>query len=816
MNRLWLSLFLSVVVSIKYPPVFPFPFERVKGNTQENLIYCAVNASVFYDDIYDLLQNESEAFMEILRNSEQTSGMPPELSDMMDDSLVWDALECCTHPTSSLGITFDYGCPSGVSKCVFDPRLDYKKNVVGLFRPAGCVPVESPRACYSRQAGGGVLGSCPENKSVCCYARASNYFMGCAHEEHECCEDKICPYGYTCCRLRGHGGGGSVCCPRYGASCYDHDYFAHGVNESVVYSGPVGDPDDPIHYPTKLSEHFNMTYGYHGCLPTPGGELGPVQITLYRSDPFREFDFDTCLEGKERATYLTRPYLRRVARTEGDLHSDGYSNYLFDGIDLDDYDLTISEDAQRFGGEEDLDFIECGRQLCYGMRDYCVYRYRNDSYPYAHRVINVTTVLEIYESELELANANLTDDIEPPATPNFEWLEKIDAMCSQYNDTYLQQLIDDGIYEGLVTHKFIDPQFYYLLPPECLMWDEEYIVKSHPLGCCPKNSTPCASHPYSLSPNLSAEWPEFHSLYDPMLACAMEGETCCGGSVCPAGYKCCDIRFTVRGLPALPLDGSFNSTDHVTGGLPTRLAILFDILNNASYDETSYISESFDVRHKCCPTYSFCCQADLSFTIFKNTGRRFTYFCSVDPFCKIPIWNTGRYGHAGGVVHDMTAYPAQMRSDDASLDHNSDGVFDMVTDILETYKRRRTPVGSTSGSHLTDVKCSGTVDTEGGTGAIMSCGQLSFSTPPSTSRRRHPRTKRHIPNYPPPPEHSPIVSFDILGTIVTIDTTDIFSIASPLGHHFASFRDYTQQLVLESYFGTTFFGFPPEEVYENT
>jgi hypothetical protein len=807
---LCLCLFYGLTIAI-------FNFENFDSSI-ENLGFCTVNTTVFYDDVFDVLVNESVAFIDLLVGAggldnlfatitATNSAYPSEIGELLENSKVWETLECCKHPASPTDIRYNYGCPSGVSICVFDSRMDVRRDNIAVFRPAGCCPIESPSACFTIQPGGGLEGCCPTEKSVCCHNRFSREFLGCAATPEQCCMDKICPTGYTCCRGRG-GMGGTICCPRYGGSCYNQDYYAYGLNRSTSYGPEYNDTEVAV----KLSEHFGLSYGYHGCIPAPGGELGPVKRILYVSNRTRQFDFNGCRDGSNRTKHLIRHHLRRIADRPEELGDDGYPLYEFGDVNLVELGLNISQEAQRFGDIGDLDFINCGRHLCYGERDYCVHRYKNKSKPFNYRVINVTEILESFDELTDIANSNLTDDIYPPEPLNFAKLAQIDEKCKDYNTTYLYDLINDGIYVNLIEGGSIPVQLRYLLPVECLIFELEYEIESFPLGCCPKNSTPCGGHAHSLKLPLPSEYPTYHSIYDPMLGCAVEGETCCGDSICSAGYKCCDIRLTVDGgRPVATLNGNFNTSNHVTGTY-LRPGLLFDLIDNTNAFNRSYNTDILDVRFKCCPIYSFCCQVDADLGTLRRTGKLAFFYCAVDPYCKIPISNTGSFSGASGLKMEIRGYPSQMLSDDMSLDYDGNGIFDFVLDILETYRFRHAefPKSGTP-SDVGKYQCNISL----GGDNIIQCGKLTgeFQSPPNDAiveeRRRH---NSALDKYPPPPVLSPIVSFNILGTIVEVDTTSIFTMSSPLGHYFLQFRDYTEQLVLESYYRTTFVEFPPEDV----
>jgi hypothetical protein len=791
-----------------------FNFENFDSSI-DNLGFCSVNATINYADVFELLVNESRAFIDMIKNAGGIAALfstggtngnteyPPGIPEILFSSPVWDALECCQHPTAPIPILYNYGCPKDVSLCVFDPRVDNRRDNVAVYRPAGCCPLEAPHACFPKQTGGGLEGCCPAHKSKCCHNAFTQEYIGCAEESHQCCMDKICPAGYVCCKGR-TGLGGTTCCPRYGGSCYNQDFFAHGLGQNVSFGPNYNDTEGAV----KLSAYFGLVYGQDGCIPAPGGEHGPVKKILYISNSSRQFDFNKCRDGSNRTKQLVRHRLRRVATREEDIGEDGYPLYTFDAINLTALGLNINQEAQRFGGIGDLNFTKCGHHLCYGERDYCVYRYENETIKVNFRVINVTEIVTEYFLVLDIANSNLTDDIEPPPPLDYVRLEQLEVRCGGYNNTYLQKLIDDKIYEPILYGGHVSSQFHYLLPMECLIYNHEYFIRSHPLGCCPVNSTPCAAFEHTLKLPLPSEYPKYHSIYDPMLGCALEGEICCGNAICTAGYKCCDIRLTVDGgFAPITLDGESNLNGHVTGTY-LRMGLLYDLLNNADAFNRTYNTDILDLREKCCPVYSFCCQIETGIETVKTTGKLMHYYCSVDPFCKIPISNGGSFSGAAGIKMKIKGYPAQMLSEDLSLDHNSDGIYDFVQDILETNRYKNTIYAkSSSPSDIGKYQCNISLDNVN----IIECSKLNNNPRPPVVGVT-PNTRRHyspLDDYPPPPEKTPIVVFNILGISFEVDTTNIFSIESPLRHYFLQFRDYSEQLILEAYYGKTFIDFPP-------
>lgn len=757
----WVSL---VACQFPAPPSFPFIFENATSGHSNSYLFCTVNGTVMFDEVYANLTLESQILLQVLQDAggiislynqfmqssahlDDGLSFPPEIYDLVVNSKAWEAIECCSHPTSYLAHVHAFGCPRGVSVCVFDKRMDLKPDLISLFPPAGCCPVEAQKPCFGRKSGEGIKGCCSDEKPVCCYSDVDGEWTGCATNREECCGDKICPVGYTCCR--GKHLIGNVCCPRYGGSCFDDNYFAYGLNRAVkAATRPFYDDTDPNEQPILLGDYFNLSIGYHGCLPVPGGNEGPTSFHLYVSDESKRFADVYCSNHSERINQRIRPHLHRFATSSDELDDDLVPFYSFDapGLDLEALGLNIDEEAQRFGGIGDLNFTACGRQLCYGERDYCVIRYRKERRSVNHRMINVNETIENYDILLTEAILNGTALPDPI---DLETLNGLYELCNQYNNTYLNQLITDGIYGGLLTGEPVLPQFDYLLPTDCIVYDEVDDFRQHELGCCPVNSTPCAAFPESLSPDIPADYPVYYGLYDKLHGCASEGETCCGRAICGPGLKCCSVRFTVDGgFNGILHDGSINDIGRLTD-IYIPPGLLYDALMGFPPEERAYLTGIFDIREHCCPIYSFCCQVDSSVNTTRKTTRRIFFYCSIDPLCKQPIWPNGMDGAANHNKIMDKGYPSRFVEDDPSNDFNSDGVFDFETDVLQIFRQRKVQLYETDpltgepkiaqSTPLADIKCSLGIK---GIGNTMSCGQLSGSFIPPTetnnqlSRRR--------------------------------------------------------------------------------
>jgi len=223
------------------------------------------------------------------------------------------------------------------------------------------------------------------------------------------------------------------------------------------------------------------------------------------------------------------------------------------------------ENRQRVAGGDSFQYrvvdiipsenvTECGRQMC-NDGDECIYRYRNMTKAFISRNITDESCL----------GASMMDQL--------AW----DAGCYYHNAS----------------------------------WVEE----SFPVGCCPNNTTPCGAHPYTFN-QYEVNAHTSPVLYDTMLGCVADGETCCFPQICPVGNKCCTSRTPVEGNLTLLQEQYFNST---------------------------YISQ-YEGHNMCCPEEAYCCEF-VAINSSPLVGR-FTpatmQFCGIDDTCRESYYSNHR------------------------------------------------------------------------------------------------------------------------------------------------------------------------------
>jgi hypothetical protein len=240
----------------------------------------------------------------------------------------------CTWDTPIGTLQFpNYACPDNATCVVTAARGP--ASTQHMFIPVGCcpqdlpVPVTNNASMYTK-----LHGCCPVNHTGCLSGRpGAQFLMGCARNRAQCCQDRICPEGYTCCTSRL----GVSCCPS-NTMCRSGDFFVpvepagvYSRHERVSWFFPDTAPDAhciPAHLPNAETE-YNLTVDANGA-PL----RYPLEIALYESPIAYENNFY---------------YVVNVTRAPG--------------------------------------VYDCGKTMCYDG-DECVYRYRNVSKP---RVVRNTT-----------------------------------------------------------------------------------------------------------------------------------------------------------------------------------------------------------------------------------------------------------------------------------------------------------------------------------------------------------------------------------------------------------------------------------------
>jgi len=229
----------------------------------------------------------------------------------------------CTWDSSLGTLEFTaYACPGNAS-CVVSAAAG-ADSVQQMFIPVGCCPSELPTPCMTNTSTYTKLhGCCPED-SVCCLNTlpGNNFLMGCAATKEQCCHDRICPPGYSCC----YSERGIACCPD-GTLCRGRDFLVpinpDGPQSTFgLVSTFLNISDDQLCIPAHMTNDVNLTTAIDGS-PT----RYPLQFSTYLNP------------GVSGGTLY---YVTNVTRTP--------------------------------------DVFECGRYMCHDG-DTCVNRYRNVSHP---------------------------------------------------------------------------------------------------------------------------------------------------------------------------------------------------------------------------------------------------------------------------------------------------------------------------------------------------------------------------------------------------------------------------------------------------
>jgi hypothetical protein len=140
----------------------------------------------------------------------------------------------------------------------------------------------------------------------------------------------------------------------------------------------------------------------------------------------------------------------------------------------------------------------------------------------------------------------------------------------------------------------------------CYYKNYTHIEESYPVGCCPNNTTPCGSHDYTFYEyEVNSHSSPF--IYDTMLGCANENETCCYPQICHAGSKCCTAKRTIEGNITLLQEQYINMT---------------------------WISAE-EGHNMCCPEDAYCCEF-IPINASPLVGRptlQSVPFCGLDENC---------------------------------------------------------------------------------------------------------------------------------------------------------------------------------------
>lgn len=200
---------------------------------------------------------------------------------------------------------------------------------------------------------------------------------------------------------------------------------------------------------------------------------------------------------------------------------------------------------------------ECGSRMCYDS-DVCIHRYRNVSKTRVFR--NLTNV--------DCANAKMNNDS--------DW--------------------DRGCFS---TGTIIEES-------------------SFPVGCCAADKTPCGAHSHTFQPyDVNAHSSPF--LYDEIMGCVGENETCCHPYICPAEAQCCTGKRQVYG------------TD-------INITRFRESVGNGTF-VTDNSGHNF-----CCPAEAFCCEYIPKHAKDRtmNTQPVSVPFCGVDASCTRNFFGTHR------------------------------------------------------------------------------------------------------------------------------------------------------------------------------
>jgi len=117
------------------PPFIEYTEEDVRNASafadDEPPTDCTIGGNLTYDDIWDELLDSREEFLQAMRDAGGFIAFLEQNRTFHDDIIInlakstprlVEALECCVHPTSTLGLVYNYGCPRNTTVCLFQLR----------------------------------------------------------------------------------------------------------------------------------------------------------------------------------------------------------------------------------------------------------------------------------------------------------------------------------------------------------------------------------------------------------------------------------------------------------------------------------------------------------------------------------------------------------------------------------------------------------------------------------------------------------------------------------------------------------------------
>lgn len=152
----------------------------------------------------------------------------------------------------------------------------------------------------------------------------------------------------------------------------------------------------------------------------------------------------------------------------------------------------------------------------------------------------------------------------------------------------------------------------------CFRVDAITETTSFAAGCCAAGKTPCGAHDHTFDQHaINAHASPF--LYDPIMGCAGENETCCHPFICPAGAQCCTAKRQVFGKDV-------------------DMALLRDDLGNRSFASNN------EGHNFCCPAEAVCCEYIPNHVKERTVSMRSKSvpFCGTDSTCTRNFFGNNR------------------------------------------------------------------------------------------------------------------------------------------------------------------------------